>query len=65
MCPTFQVPVIWWEGAMWVRISCQLYNVLGDYEALGNAVLEVFRDPTESIFEESQVDPPSAPIHAS
>jgi isopenicillin-N epimerase len=34
-----ELPVHLWEGALWVRISAQIYNELGDIERLAGAVL--------------------------
>ncbi len=33
-----EVPVICWEGRLWVRLSSQVYNSLGDYGVLADAV---------------------------
>lgn len=33
-----QVPVSVWEGRLWVRVSAQIYNTLGDYQALADAI---------------------------
>jgi hypothetical protein len=36
--PASQVPVAFWEGRFWARISAQYYNTLADYQGLANAV---------------------------
>lgn len=36
-----EVPIIEWNGRWWVRVSCQVYNEPGQYERLGEAVMEL------------------------
>ena len=36
-----EVPVIEWGDRWWVRVSCQVYNEPGQYERLGEAVMEL------------------------
>ena len=31
----------WWEGHLWGRISAQVYNELGEYQKLADAVCEM------------------------
>lgn len=38
---SIEVPVVPMRGALWVRISAQIFNELGDYQRLADAVLEV------------------------
>ena len=33
-----EVPINFWEGKLWVRISAQIYNTMADYEALREAI---------------------------
>lgn len=33
-----EVPINFWEGKLWVRISAQIYNAMADYEALREAI---------------------------
>lgn len=36
-----EVPINYWEGKLWVRISAQIYNTLADYEALREAICDL------------------------
>lgn len=36
-----EVPIFDWDGAWWIRASCQIYNSAGDYERLADAVEEL------------------------
>jgi isopenicillin-N epimerase len=36
-----QVPIRCLDGALWARLSAQVYNEIGDYERLGEAVLSI------------------------
>ncbi len=36
-----EIPVMEWDGAWWIRASCQIYNLPRQYEALADAVLEL------------------------
>jgi len=36
-----EVPISWWQDRLWVRISAQIYNTWGDYEALREAISEL------------------------
>jgi selenocysteine lyase/cysteine desulfurase len=33
-----EVPISSWDGALWVRISAQIYNTMADYQRLADAV---------------------------
>ena len=36
-----EVPVNFWEGRLWVRISAQIYNTRDDYQALRDFISEL------------------------
>lgn len=36
-----EVPINFWEGRLWVRISSQIYNTYEDYEALKRAICDL------------------------
>ncbi len=36
-----ELPVIDWSDRWWIRVSCQIYNEPGQYERLGEAVMEL------------------------
>lgn len=36
-----EVPINFWEGKLWVRISAQIYNTETDYAALGHAISDL------------------------
>ena len=36
-----EVPINYWEGKLWVRISAQIYNTKADYEALREAICDI------------------------
>lgn len=50
-----QVPVVWWEDALWMRISGQLYNTLDQYEILGSTVVDMVENLTRSDLEEALI----------
>eukprot|EP00798_Chlamydomonas_sp_ICE-L_P003400 gene3400-13441_t len=43
-----EVPIIFVEAVLWVRISAQIYNELDDYKRLGHAVLDELRVMVDS-----------------
>ena len=36
-----EIPVTWWEGRLWGRISAQVYNELREYQKLADAVCDL------------------------
>lgn len=36
-----EVPISWWQERLWVRISAQIYNTQGDYDAVRDAISEL------------------------
>ena len=36
-----EVPISFWEGRLWLRISAQVYNTIDDYKALADAIVKL------------------------
>lgn len=39
-----EVPVSFWHGRLWVRVSAQIHNCSDDYTALRDAILDLRKD---------------------
>ena len=38
-----EVPVYFWSGSLWFRISAQIYNILGEYRAFAEVIRQLSR----------------------